>query len=87
MVPSQLFHGCVPTFRAHADIEVPDCFQKFRHGHAGIALFETQSALKLADYFQVLRFHAVIQKTIVTDLLETCRQYVHQITADKLRMR
>ena len=87
MAPSQLFHGCVTTFRAHADVEVPDCFQKLRHGHAGIALFETQSALKLANHFQVLRSHTVIQKTIVTDLLETCRQYVHQITTDKLCMR
>ena len=86
MAPSQLLHGCVTTFRAHADVEVPDCFQKLRHGHTGKSLFEAQSTLNLTDYLEVTGFHTVIQKTIVTDLPETCRQHVHQITADKLRM-
>ena len=80
MTPSQLFHGCMTAFRTDADIEIPDCFYKLRHGHTGIALFETQSTLNFTDYAQVTGFHAVIQKTIVTDLLETCRQYVQEIT-------
>ena len=86
MAPSQLFQGCVTTFRAHADVEVPDCFQKLRHGHTGKSLFEAQSTLNLTDYFQVTGFHTVIQKSIVTDLLETCRQHVQEVTADKFCM-
>ena len=71
MAPSQLFHGCVTTFRTHADVEVPDRLQKFSHGHTGKSLFEAQSTLNLTDHLQVLRFHAVIKKSIVTDLLKT----------------
>ena len=71
MAPSQLLHGCMTAFRADTGVEVPDCFQKLCHGHIGITLSEAQPALDPADYFQVLRFHAVVQKSIVTDLLET----------------
>lgn len=38
------------------------------------------------DQFQVLGFVPVIQKTVVTDLLETGRKDMHQVPADKFRM-
>ena len=85
MAPSQLFHGCMTTFGTHADIEVPDCFQKLCHGHTGKPLSETQSSLNLADDFQVMGFHTVIQETIVADFLITCRQYVHEVTPYEFR--
>lgn len=86
MAPSELLHGCTATFQAHADVEVPDCLQKLRHGHAGIALSETQSALNLTDHLKAPGFHAVVQKSIVADLLVTCGQYMHQVTADEYRV-
>ena len=40
-------------------------------------------SLNSEDQFQVFAFAPVIQESIVTDLLKTCRKYMHQISADE----
>lgn len=40
-------------------------------------------SLNSEDQFQVFAFAPVIQESIVTDLLKTCRKYMHQISEDE----
>ena len=80
-------HAAASAFRADVDIEVPDCFQKFCHGSIYIFRFETLVPLKFKYQFQVSGFIPVIQKTIVSDLLETGWQHMHQVTPDEFHIR
>ena len=41
-------------------------------------------SLQMEDQLQVFRFHAVVQKAVIADLLKTLRQYMHEEAADKL---
>ena len=70
MHSSKLLHGCTAALRADADIKIPDRFEQFRHGHTGITLPETLSALKFKNNRQVVCLHAVVQETIVPDFLK-----------------
>ena len=63
-----------------------DRFEQFCHGHTGITLPETLSALKFKNNRQVVCLHAVVQETIVPDFLKTGRQDVHQIAADEFNV-
>ena len=42
--------------------------------------------LKPKDDFKVLTFHPVVKETIVSNLLETGRQHMHQVAPDEFRM-
>ena len=86
MHSSKLLHGCTAALRADADIKIPDRFEQFRHGHTGITLPETLSALKFKNNRQVVCLHAVVQETIVPDFLKTGGQDVHQIAADEFNV-
>lgn len=44
-------------------------------------------SLELENQLQVCGLHPVIQEAIVADLLKTARQHMHQVTADKFRLR
>ena len=83
MTPSKLFHGRPATFGAKTDIKVPDSFQKLCHSHTFITLPEPLFSLKFEDKLQILCLHAVVQKSIVADFLETQWKYMHQVTADE----
>lgn len=43
-------------------------------------------SLQSEDQFQVPAFITVVQEPIITDLLESTRKYMHQVTADKFHM-
>jgi len=73
----------MPTLRTDTDIKVPDSLQQFCHSHAGVEAAEPLAALKLEDKPEIARFHAVIEKTIVTDFLKTSRKHMHQVTPDE----
>ena len=76
-------HLTASAFRADADIYFPDCFYQFSYGQTCISGTETLMSLNSEDQFQVFAFAPVIQESIVTDLLKTCRKYMHQISADE----
>lgn len=61
------------------------CLQ-FCHGHSLVTLFKTLPILELKDNPEVFPLLAVIQETIVTDLLEAGRQHMHQVAPDELRV-
>lgn len=65
-------------------VHVPYCLQEFRHGHPGIPLPEPLPALEPEDHLQVCGLHPVVEETVVTDLLETGREHVHEETAYEL---
>lgn len=71
------------TLRTDADIKVPDSLQQLCHSHAGIEAAEALAALKLEYKPEIACFHAVIEKTIVADFLETSREHMHQIAPDE----
>ncbi len=86
ITPSNLFHGRTSAFRTDTDVEIPDGFEQFRHGHACIALPEPLSALEPENDSQVVCPHTVVQETIVTDLLKAGWKHMHQETADEFRV-
>ena len=45
------------------------------------------ATLELENQHQVCGLHPVIQEAIIADLLKTARQHMHQVTADKFRLR
>ena len=73
----------MPTLRTDTDIKVPDSLQQLCHSHAGIEAAEPLAALKLENKPEIACFHAVIEKTIVADFLETGRKYMHQVAPDE----
>lgn len=86
ITPPQLLHGSASAFRTDRQVDVPDCFQQFCHRHPGITLAKTLLSLKPENQFQVSGFHPVIQESIITDLLKTGGEHMHEETADKLCM-
>lgn len=86
MRPSKLCHALASAFRTDCDIIIPDCFQKFCHRHTCIKLPELLMSLKFEDRFQILFFHAIVQKSVVSDLLETGWEYMHEKPADEFCM-
>ena len=40
-------------------------------------------SLEFEDQLQVIRFHSIIQKTIVTNFLKSGRQYMHEKSSDE----
>ena len=79
-------HAGTATGRTDADVNVPGSFQQFRHGEPRISLMEPLVSLQGKDKPQVFRLHPVVQEAVITDLLKTFREYVHQETADKFRV-
>lgn len=73
MEPSQMFHGRVPTFRADADVKVPDSVQKLCHGHSCETRLKTLAVLKLKYNLEILMLHPVVQESIITYPLKTGR--------------
>ena len=63
---------------ADMDVYVPYLLEQLSHRHAGVSCFKTLVSLKCKDQFQILRFHTVIEKTVITYLLETGREYMHK---------
>ena len=86
MHPPKQLHGSASTLRTNADIEVPHTLKQFRHSHAGIEAAKPLASLKFKDEPEVTRFHAVIKKTIVADLLKTCRKHMRQIAPDEFHV-
>ena len=85
--PSHVPHVTAAAFRAQVNVNVPGRLQQFGHGKVGIPFFETPVSLDGKNQFQVLCLVPVVQETIVSDLLETGRQHVHQVAPDKLGVR
>jgi hypothetical protein len=81
--PSNTLHPAASTLRADADVNLPYRFYKFSYGQVGISCPETLMPLKGKYQLQVFAFPPVIQKPIVSDLLETGGEHMHQITADE----
>ena len=61
--------------------DFPDHFYQFCHRQTGISGAKALIPLNSEDQFQVFAFAPVIQESIVTDLLETSRKYMHQVSA------
>ena len=74
-------HPMASAFRADTDICFPDHFYQFCHRQTGISGAKALIPLNSEDQFQVFAFAPVIQESIVTDLLETSRKYMHQVSA------
>lgn len=53
IAPPHQPHGSTAAFRADGQVNVPDGFEKFRHGQPCITLPESLSSLKFKDHFQV----------------------------------
>lgn len=83
MCPSGWFHAAAATYRADSDIKIPDCFQQFCNRHTCISPPELLVPLQFKNELQVLCFCTVVQKTIITDLLETMWKYMHQVPSDE----
>lgn len=65
------------------DVNVPDRFQQVCQGQILIAAFELLVSLKPENERKIFRFHAVVQKSIITDFLEPGWKHMHQKPADK----
>jgi hypothetical protein len=61
------------ALRTAANIFFPDPFHQIRHPETGIPL------LKL----QIFGFHAVVQKAVIADFLETGWKHMHKEAPDK----
>ena len=61
-------------------------FNSSAMGHSLVTLFKTLPILELKDNPEVFPLLAIIQETIVTDLLEAGRQHMHQVAPDELRV-
>jgi len=81
--PSEIIHMKTAAFGADPDVVVPDGFQQLSHGQIGVSAFKLLVSLQLEDELQVLRSHPVVKETIISDLLESGREYMHQKTSDK----
>ena len=77
--------GTLPALRAEADICIPYLLQEVRYLQAGETLFESLMSLQPEDQRKVSFPEAVVQETVVTDLLKTGGKHVHQKTTDELR--
>lgn len=81
-----MLHGSTAAYRADGDIKIPDRPEKFSHGQTGITPAEPLTVLKRKNDLQVMRLHAVVQETIVTDLLKAVRKHMRQETAYEFRV-
>lgn len=84
IAPAKWTHAAISTFWTDSDIKIPDCFQEIFYRQICVSAPELLISLQLEDQLQVFGFHPVIEKTIITDLLKTFREHVHQKTTDKL---
>lgn len=82
--PSDLGHVHAATYRTDSDITIPDRFQKFSHGHICKLPFEFLISLKFKNQSEVSGFHAVVQESVVTDLLKSRRQDMQKETTNEL---
>lgn len=76
-------HTVTSAFRAASDIIIPDGQKHLFHRKTGQHLLIFPMSLDFENNHQVLFFTTVIQESIVTDFLETRRQYMHHKAADK----
>ena len=77
-------HGRTSTGRADVDIAAPHFFQDFFHRQTGQLCLETLASLKTKDELQIFLLAAIVQKTVIADLLKTGRQHMHHQSADEL---
>ena len=78
--PSHLPHAPAATDGADTDIFAPYFLQELCHGKTFIVSFESLSSLYPEDCPQVPGTHAVVDESIIADLLEARRQNVHEET-------
>ena len=76
MYPSGGMQGTLPALRAEADICVPYLLQEVRHLQAGKPLFESLMPLQPEDQRKVSFPAAVVQETVVTDLLKQTQRFL-----------
>lgn len=86
MAPPKLFQGGAAASGTLADIKIPDSLYQFRHGKPCIALFKTLSLLKLKNKLEIVRFHPVVQKSVITYFLKAGGKHMHQEASDELRV-
>ncbi len=77
-------HLVTAAYRTDTEINLPDCFHQFSHGHTSVTASKSLPSLNTEDHFQVFRSHPVIQEAVITDLLKSGREDMHEKTPDKL---
>lgn len=81
--PAAVAHTVTAAFRTGMDIVIPDFQQDFIHWEAGKICLEFPVSLNVKNNSQVPAFPAVVQKAVVTDLLEPGWQHMHHEAADE----
>lgn len=84
--PPGAVHAASATYRAEGDVNIPYGLQQFCYGQACIACLEPLVTLEGKDQFQVFCFSPIVQEPIIPDLLETGREHMHKVAADKFRV-
>ena len=62
----------------------PDLFKQIPHSETSIPLLKLLVSLEFKNKLQIFGFHAVVQKAIITDFLETGWKHMHKEAPDKL---
>ena len=74
----------MPTLWTAANVFFPDLFKQLPHSETGIPLLKLLVSLEFKNKLQIFGFHAVVQKAIITDCLETGWKHMHKEAPDKL---
>lgn len=74
----------MPTLWTAANVFFPDLFKQLPHSETGIPLLKLLVSLEFKNKLQIFGFHAVVQKAIITDFLETGWKHMHKEAPDKL---
>ena len=82
--PSGIEQGTSSAAGADAGIFSPDSFQDVGYAHVRIPSSESLAVLQPEDQPEVSGLPAVIEETVVTDLLEPGREHMHQVSAYEL---
>ena len=80
-------HLVTAAYRTDTEIDLPDRFHQFSHGHPNVTAPKPLTSLNTEDHFQVFRSHPVIQEAVITDLLKSGREDMHEKTPDKFLIR
>lgn len=80
---SDVEHPATAALWADMNVDPPDSLQEFCSGKSGVFSPETLVPLEGKDQPEVFAFPTVIQEAVITDFLETRREHMHQVAADK----
>ncbi len=81
--PAAVPHAVAAAFRTGMDVVIPNFQQDFIHWKTGKICLKFPVPLNVKNNSQVPAFPAVVQETVVADLLKPGWQHMHHETADE----